>query len=122
VKARIYFPSEGEAAIRVVSSRTDEAVECIEVEPEFWSSKAAPNLCFIETLSADGKVLQKLMVRVRGTDGRLQVIDRSKPAVPACDAWDESNEDDEDEGEDEDEEEDESPTVARIPPGRSSKR
>jgi len=119
MKARIRFPGEGEADKTLVKSgeRYELAGDTVEVEPTFWSDKASPNLLFIETVDLAGRVLQKLMIRVKGADGRLQVIDRSKSVVPACDTVAATKPEvaEDDEYEEEEEEEDEENQLSSVP-------
>lgn len=78
---RIRFPGKGECLVAA-----DQELSTVELTPRFWSPTAAPNVLFIESLDSQMNVLHKLMLRVRGRDGRLQVIDRSADVLPQFEA------------------------------------
>lgn len=87
MKVRVRFPDDAEADKQLCggSSEVELSTEHVEVSPFFWSDNASPNVLYLETLDSEGNILQRIMIRARGSDGKIRVIDRSQSVVPRCD-------------------------------------
>ena len=86
MQMKVILPSEMEAEhIAITADGQRVKIKEVIISPFYYTPEGRPSWLYLESLGGDKKVIQKSMLVLAGSTGKVGLVDRTKPIIPKYD-------------------------------------